>query len=445
MLCMSSHGTHAVVIGGSMAGLLAARVLADHHDRVTILERDRLPDGAESRKGTPQARHIHALLMAGRRVIERLLPGFVNDLVAAGATDADTLADIEWMSPAGLGVRFPSHLRMPGASRPLIEWGVRRRVLAHPRIQLRTSIDVEGLLVEHGRVIGVTLADRSGSQASAETLNANLVVDAAGRGSKAPQWLETHGYTRPRETLVNGFLGYATLTVQPPTGWAADWKGFYIQCAPPHRRRGGIIAPIEGGLYLVSLMGGGKDYPPTDETAFLDFARSLPDPRFAAFCQSARPLTPIVSTRTSENRIRHYEELTRRPEGFLVTGDAACAFNPVYGQGMSTAALGADTLDRCLRTGRKHLAARFQQELARSNTRPWLMATGEDYRYAEAEGPKPTWTTKWTHAYLDRIVALATRNRGIRLKFMEVMHLVRSPACLFTPDILLRAALNWAC
>lgn len=436
-------GDDAVVIGGSLAGLLAARVLADHHDRVTILERDRLPDGPEARKGVPQARHVHVLLTAGRQALDRLLPGVLPELLAAGAEDYDALADIEWVSPAGPGIRFASDLRMLGATRDLIEWAVRRHVLANPRIQARQA-DAVALRLSSGRVAGVAIEDRSGASPRTEDLDAALVIDAAGRGSRVPQWLQAHGYPVPRETVVNGFLGYATRFVRPPAGWS-EWKTFYIQCAPPARRRGGVIAPVEGGRWIVSLVGGGKDYPPTDEAGFRAFIRSLADPRFAAAYEAAEPLTPISGTRTTENRIRHYEALAQRPEGLLVTGDAVCAFNPVYGQGMSAAALAAEVLARCLaacRPGRMAgLASRFQKDLARTNARPWLLATGEDYRYAEVEAPPPGWTTRLTHRYLDRVIALGTYRPDVRRKLMEVLHLIRSPASLFTPDILLRAAL----
>jgi 2-polyprenyl-6-methoxyphenol hydroxylase-like FAD-dependent oxidoreductase len=439
-------GDHAVVIGGSLAGLLAARVLADHHDRVTILDRDRLPDGPEARKGTPQARHVHVLLTAGRHALERLLPGVIADLLAAGAEDYDALRDIEWVSPAGPGVRFASDLRMLGATRDLIEWAVRRRVLANDRIRVRQA-DATALHLAGGRVAGVTIEDRSGEARQAEDLDAALVVDAAGRASRVPHWLEGHGYPQPRETVVNGFLGYATRFVRPPANWS-EWKTFYIQCAPPARRRGGVIAPVEGGRWIVSLVGGGKDYPPSDEAGFRDFIRGLPDPRFAAAYEASEPLTPITSTRSTENRTRHYELLPHRLEGLLVTGDAVCAFNPVYGQGMSTAALAAETLARCLaacESGRMAgLAGRFQKDLARTNARPWLLATGEDYRYAEVEGPPPGWTTRLTHRYLDRVIALAARRPDVRRKFTEVLHLIRSPASLFTPDLLCRAALAGA-
>jgi 2-polyprenyl-6-methoxyphenol hydroxylase-like FAD-dependent oxidoreductase len=443
-----THGRHAVVIGGSMGGLLAARVLADHYERVTVLERDRLPDGPDARKGTPQARHIHVLLTAGRRVLERLFPTLIPDLIAAGAEDYDAAADMEWLSPAGLAVRFRSDLRLLGATRDLIEWGVRTRIAADARIAVRTGVDVAGLRLDPAgaRVVGLNLEDRTGPEKAAEALDADLVVDSGGRGSRTPQWLEAFGFPRPPETVVNGFLGYSSRLVRPAADRKVDWKTFYIQCAPPRRCRGGVIATVEGGRWIVTLVGGGKDYPPTDEEGFRAFARSLPDPRFAEAYEASEPLTPIVGTKSTENRVRHYERLTQRPEGLLVIGDAACSFNPVYGQGMSAAAVGADVLDRCLTKfppgHTDGLAARFQKRLARANTRPWLLATGEDYRYAEVEGPARGRLAGLTHRYLDRVIALAARSPRVRRRFMEVVHLIRSPASLFAPGLLARAALT---
>jgi 2-polyprenyl-6-methoxyphenol hydroxylase-like FAD-dependent oxidoreductase len=446
---MSTARAHAVVIGGSMAGLLAARALADHFGRVTVLERDRLPDGPDGRKGTPQARHIHVLLTAGRRALEQLFPGLMGELVAAGALDYDALNDMDWNTAAGWGVRFPSPIRVLGATRDLIEWGIRRRVLADARITVWQQIDAVSLRLDPAgrRVVGLTVDDRAaGTQG--EALDADLIVDAAGRASRTPLWLEAAGFPRPRETVVNGFLGYASRFVRPPTTWKGDWKTMYVQCAPPARKRGGVIASVEGGRWMVTLAGGGKDYPPTDEEGFKAFARSLADPRFPEAYEAAEPLSEIVGTKTTENRVRHYEELTRRPEGLLIAGDAACAFNPVYGQGMSTAAVGAVTLSECLR---RHgagsldgLASAFQKKLAKANSRAWLLATGEDYRYAEAEGPPPGRLTRLMHGYLDRVTALSVRSPSVRLRLMEVLHLIRSPASLCSPDVLVRALLTRA-
>jgi flavin-dependent dehydrogenase len=434
---------HAVVIGGSMAGLLAARVLANHFARVTVLERDTLPVGPDARKGTPQARHVHVLLTAGRNALEKLVPGAVADILAAGAEDCDAVGDMEWISPCGPGVRFPSNIRQLGATRDLIEWAIRRRVLAGG-LAVRQQVDALRLRLDAAgrRVTGLDIDDRAAG--TKETLDADLVVDATGRGSRVPRWLEETGFPVPRETVVNGFLGYASRIVRPPAGWDGGWKVLYVQCAPPEHRRGAVIAGVEGGRWIVTISGGGKDYPPTDEDGFRDFARSLRDPRVAEAYEASEPLTPIVGTKTTENRIRHYEELTRRPEGLLVTGDAACAFNPVYGQGMSAAAVGALALDDCLRQGAAGVEGRFQKALAAANQRPWLLATGEDYRYREAEGPPPGWPTRLTHRYLDRVFALAARTPAVRQRLMEVIHLVRPPSSLFAPSVLLRAMLPWA-
>lgn len=406
---------HAVVIGGSMAGLLAARAAANHFDRVTVLERDRLPDGPEARKGTPQARHIHVLLTAGRRALEGMFPGLMKELVHAGALDYDAIHDIEW--------------------------GVRRRVTAHDRIRVRPEIDVNGLCFDATgrRVVGLQIEDRAAG--AAERIDADLVIDASGRGSKTPQWLEAHGFPRPRETVVNGFLGYATRFVRPAAKHTADWKTMYIQTAPPARRRGGVIASVEGGRWIVTLIGGGKDYPPTDEEGFRAFARTLPDQRFAEAVEAAEPLGPIVGTRSTENRVRHYEELTRRPEGLLATGDAACAINPVYGQGMSAAALGAVELDRVLRSPRAGSKAG-----SRSNWRPRTRGRG-CWRPARTTGtPSPRGRRR--EGSPGSCTATSTgcspwpRVPSVRARLVEAVHLVRSPNSLLHPAILARAAFD---
>jgi 2-polyprenyl-6-methoxyphenol hydroxylase-like FAD-dependent oxidoreductase len=443
---MTTDGAgHAVVIGGSMAGLLAARVLSDHFALVTIVERDRYPDGPASRKGVPQARHLHILLMRGQRILGRMFPGFVDELVSHGATLIDAARDLAWLTQAGWGPRFDCGLRKAVCSRDLIDWTVRRRLAALSNVRFREETDVTGLTpTPDGQdVAGVVVRSRSGSGAD-EPLAADLVVDASGRSSRVPPWLEGLGYSAPKETVVNAFLGYASRLYRRPAGPGPDWQGLYVQSAPPTRPRAGVIFPIEDGRWIVTLGGGGKDYPPTDEGGFLDFARSLPAPEFAKVIGSAEPLTPIVGHRSTENRWRHYERLPRRPNRLLVTGDAACSFNPVYGQGMTTAALGAEVLDRCLRTRRPGrdsagLAARFQRALARSNAVPWLLATSEDYRYPCTEGPPASRVTRFLHRYLDHVIALGVRDCSVRKTMLEVFHLVRAPAALMRPGIAGRA------
>lgn len=434
----SHGGSHAVVIGGSMAGLLAARVLADHFDQVTILERDRYGDGPVARKGAPQARHAHVLLKRGQDIVEQLFPGLSEELAAA-APQVDAAEDIAWLTPAGWSVRCHSGINLLSASRDLLEWAVRRRVAAVSGIHFMQEVDVTGLATDDGekRVTGVSIRRRDDRRA--ERLSADLVVDASGRGSHAPAWLEALGYSRPAETVVNSFLGYASRLYRCPADFAANWKALYLQGKAPDGNRGGLILPIEGNRWIVTLSGRGGDYPPTDEARFIDFAHSLPSPELHDAIKDAEPLSPISGFRATENRLRHFEKLPRWPEGFVALGDAACAFNPVYGQGMTTAALGAVTLGDCLRRhGHRSakLARKFQQRLAQVIAIPWMLATSDDCRYPDTVGAKPGWMTRLRHRFVDRFIELTTRSAVARIMFLKVIHLLKPPASLFRPGIL---------
>ena len=434
-----------------MAGLLAGRVLAEHFDRVTIVERDRFPSGPTFRKGVPQARHLHSLLVRGRLILDRLFPGLGAELAAAGAVSLEWPADLLWLSPAGLGVRFRSGLTTYSCSRELLEWSIHRRVAATPNVRFEEARDVTGLLpdADNRGVAGVEIRrrdGRGGAGTGPEALAADLVVDASGRESRAPEWLEALGYPRPGETTVNSFLGYASRYYARPSGCRPDWKGVVVQRRPPHGTRGGVVFPLEGDRWIVTLAGAARDYPPIDEADFLEFARSLPSPIVYDSIKDAVALSPIWGFRRPENRLRHYDRLARRPERFLVVGDAVCVFNPVYGQGMAVCAEGARILDRCLRAQRRRrpagdlagLAGRFQRELARGNAAPWLMATGEDFRYPTTEGGRPGPAIRLVHRYLDRVLAAAAEDREVQRAFLEVMHLLKPPASLFRLDTAVR-------
>lgn len=440
------NGKHAVVLGGSLAGLLAARALARHFDRVTVIERDAYPSNTAVRKGVPQAGHVHALMRRGQQAIEELFPGILEELLADGAHLVDVAGEVAWLTPAGWGTRFPSDLKLVGFTRPLLDLHVRRRLAYDPRVCILEETETLRLLpgAENG-VRGVLCRTRRTGR-SEEELRADLFVDATGRGSRAPRWLEELGYRAPEETVVNGFLGYASRLYRVPAGVASDWKGAYVQLAPPERTRGGIMLPVEGGRWLVTLLGGGRDYPPTDDEGFLEFARGLASPVIYDAIKEAEPLTPVRSHRATENRRRHYERLHRQPDNFLVMGDAACAFNPVYGQGMTAAALGALALDESLcEQRRRHasgetggLARRFQRRLAKANAAPWLLATGEDFRYRGVEGGAPGVVTRLMHRYMDAVVRLATRDEVVRRVLLENVHMLKTPPSLFHPRVSLR-------
>ncbi|MGH9940744.1 MAG: NAD(P)/FAD-dependent oxidoreductase [Pyrinomonadaceae bacterium] len=433
---------HALVIGGSLAGLLAARVLADHFDRVTIVERDDYPPGPAPRRGVPQARHVHALMRRGQLLLDELFPGLPGQLVAAGALVLDSAREMAMLTPAGWAVRFPSDLSMLACTRDLIDWYVRRRLKLFPQISFREGGTVTRLLPQTSgrRVAGavVRFGDQSG-EGEEQTILADLVVDASGRGSRAPQWLKELGCAPPVETTVNAFLGYASRLYRPAADFDPGWKSLYIQPAPPGRKRGCLIFPVEGGRWLATMWGGGRDYPPTDDAGFLEFARSLPGSHAYDALRAAEPLSAVSVTHSTENRLRHYERLARQPDNFLVTGDAVCAFNPVYGQGMTVAALGAQTLAGLLREagGRQTsgFARRFQRRLADINRGPWGLATSSDYRYREVAAAPPGLSTRLMHRYLDEIIQLSTERPEVRRVLMEVFHMLRPPTALFGPGV----------
>jgi 2-polyprenyl-6-methoxyphenol hydroxylase-like FAD-dependent oxidoreductase len=441
---------HAVVVGGSLAGMLAARVLAEHFDRVTLLERDRLPEAPVARKGLPQGRHAHALLERGRRALERFLPGLTGELVRAGAEPLDFTRDVAWLGPCGWYARFAGDLLLLAATRGLIDWAVRRRVAALPNVCIHQGADVAGLVCgwrDPARVAGVRLrshpADDDGSPGGLTTV-ADLVVVADGRNSRLPEWLAALGYEPPAETVVNSFQGYASRLYRPPAGFVPAWKALYIQQAPPGDPRGGLLSPVEGGRWLVSLIGGDGDYPPTDEAGFLAFARSLRSPALYEAIAGAEPLTPIAGQRATENRLRHYDRLGQFPDGVVAVGDAACAFNPVYGQGMSAAALGAEVLDGWLREGSSHGAPGrgrvFQRRLARATAAAWRLSAGADYGFRTTLGPPQGRVARLTGGYLAGVMGAATRRPWVRRRLAEVLHLLRPPAALFGPGVLAHVA-----
>jgi 2-polyprenyl-6-methoxyphenol hydroxylase-like FAD-dependent oxidoreductase len=437
-------GRHAVVIGGSIAGLVAAGALARHFERVTVIERDAYPDSPNARKGTPQARHVHVLLKQGEAAAEELFPGLFAELESHGGQRVDTSGDARWFYFGGWKARFKSGIEMVSQSRPLLEWTLQRRVAALGNVSLVTG-DVYGLLASgRGPVRGVRLHRRGGASAD-ESLEADLVVDASGRGSRTPAWLRELDWTPPPESEVKVDVGYATRFYRR-TNAQRDWTALLCHPKFPDTRCG-VLLPVEGGRWMLTLVGWFGDHPPGDESGFLDYARNLAIRDLYDAVEHAEPLSDIALHRFPSNRRRHYER-TAMPDGLVVLGDAACSFNPVYAQGMATGALGARALDACLAEQRAErgpgnltgFAERFQKRLARVTDAPWQLATGEDFRSSKAEGERPPFMPlrSW---YTARVHELTWRDPFTAKRFLEVMHLVRPPTALFHPYIALRALL----
>jgi 2-polyprenyl-6-methoxyphenol hydroxylase-like FAD-dependent oxidoreductase len=443
-----AQGRHAVVLGGSLAGLLAARILVDHFEEVTLIERDVYPDTTEARKGIPQANHVHGLLARGREILEELFPGVQEEMIAAGAPVVDIANEIAWFTPAGWGVRFPSDMMVLAFTRPLLDLRVRRRLAEHPRVKILDNTDVVRLLpgAEANQLAGVLICPRASEsdRRVAKALTADLVVDTTGRASRAPHWLKDLGYEAPEEIVIDARLGYASRLYRIPENFDGDWQCAYVQAAPPDQKRGGILFKVEGNRWLVTLIGRAGEIPPSDEPGFLEFARSLRVSTIYDAIRSAEPITPIKTHRATQNRLRRYERAKQLPDNFLLLGDSVCAFNPVYGQGMTTAALGAMTLQQCLREQKMSgLSRRFQKRLAKVNAAPWMLAIGEDYRYPETEGGSPSLMTRFMHRYMDRVVQLATHSVAVRTVLLRAFNMLVPPTALFQPRVLFRVLLQF--
>jgi 2-polyprenyl-6-methoxyphenol hydroxylase-like FAD-dependent oxidoreductase len=444
-----ANSGQALVIGGSMAGLLAARVLANHFEQVTLVERDGLTDNAQTRKGVPQGHHLHVLLPRGLGIVERLFPGYGQELEAAGAVSVRVPAEALILTPCGWLDRRATGWSLLSASRPLFEWAVRRRLREVPGVTILDRHDVTSLRTSRdGRqVTGTTLRSLDDAGSRDPQLDTDLVVDASGRGSRAPAWLSDGGYATPRKTNIDPNAAYASRVYRIPDGFSADWQLVMLNAQPPSIPRIGYLFPIEDNRWMVTLIGTAGQHPPTDEDGFAAFTRSLRHPVIADTIAAAEPMTPIRSHRGTANRLWHYERMRLWPEGFVGIGDAVCAFNPLYGQGMSTAAIAADTLDTCLREQRRRrpgddlggLARRFQQRLSRGNADPWMLSTGEDLRYPTTTGGRVTAATRLQRRYLDRVVAATTQDPVTADTYMRVLGLLARPTSLFSPRVMAAA------
>lgn len=436
--------TRAVVIGASIAGLLVARVLSRHFGQVEVVERDRLPDGPEFRNGVPQSRHAHVLLRAGLDALESLFPGFGSELESAGAVHVEPPREMPWLNSAGWSLRFDAGIGFLSSSRELTESLIRNRLHSVPNVAFRTRTEVVGLLNSHGRMTGVRVRAKDTSETT--VIAADLVVDASGRMSRVPEWLEEAGYDRPGEIIINSHLGYASRIFRRDARF--EWKGLLIASTPDAPRGAGVL-PIEGDRWMVTLGGYGRaSHPPIDEVGYNEFIRSLRTQVLARALRDAEPLTPIYGYARTENVWRHYEQLKRWPEGLLVVGDAACCFNPVYGQGMSVAGLTALAVDRCLRESsngsQKGIAFSAQRAIARVCDNPWLLATGEDLRYPTTEGGRGSARPldRAMQRYFSRVILRSNQDPTVGRTLARVVHMVEPPSALFRPAVLARVLMK---
>ena len=434
-------GKHAIVLGGSVAGLLAARVLADFYTTVTVVERDTLSDAAVVRRGVPQGRHTHGLLMRGAQALEELLPGILGQLGAGGATvfDGTDLSRMYFCMNGHLAVRTgaATGLRVYTTTRPFLESQVRRRLRAIPNVAILDDHDVADICsTAGGRVTGARVVSRS-SKVAAE-LTADLVVDATGRGARRPALLQRLGYEPPPEDEVVVDLMYASQLLRFPADVLHELGG--VVSPVPGRPTGMTIAKCENDTLFFTVFGMAGDHPPVDLTGMCDFAAEFSPPHLVAAVRGSEPLGPVAQHRFPSSRWRRYDKARRLPEGLLVVGDALCSFNPIYAQGMTVAALEALALRDCLSSGADRLPQRFFRAAAKPISQAWQMAVGGDLSLPEIAGTAPL-ATRLLNGYVDRILCAAEHDISVFEQFAKVAWLVDPPVKLLRPGMFRRAAM----
>ncbi|OLT14807.1 hypothetical protein BJF78_17350 [Pseudonocardia sp. CNS-139] len=426
---------HAVVVGGSVAGLLAACALAEGFVRVTVVERDALPHGPVPRRGVPHGRHAHVLLARGVAAMDALLPGLSFEMLDAGGVSGDAQADLRWYLDGRPLRSAESGLTTVALSRPLLEHLVRRRVRQLPNVHVEDGTEVVGLLAERRRVAGVRLR-AADAGAPETTLGADLVVDASGRGSRVPGWLAERGLPAPpRSGTQLDLVQVSRYYLRQP--WHLPGLLGVGALPFPGRPRGGVVLRQEGGRFVVTLAGLHGDAPPATGRGMLAYAETLAGGDVADLVRGAEPVGEPVTTRFPATARVRYERLGRHPDGLLAVGDALCSTNPLSAQGTTVAALEAMVLRDLLAAGAEDLARRFHAEAAGVLDAPWAVGTADDLRFPEAAGRRRAVDGPIAR-YLARCRAAAAGNAELATAYLRVANLVDPPLRLVAPGHLAR-------
>jgi 2-polyprenyl-6-methoxyphenol hydroxylase-like FAD-dependent oxidoreductase len=433
---MSDHGLsshdHAVVMGASMAGLATARVLSEYFSKVTVLDRDTLPEDPEPRKGVPQGRHLHALLAKGAEILEEWFPGIGSELEGDGAAVIDSAGGLRW---SWLGyVRGQFNIGQPSiwATRPFIEHHVRRRLCELPNV----SILAQGLLTDNAHAIrGVRIADGT-------DIEANLVVDCTGRVGRSVAWLSESGWPAPEVAQVHIDMGYATIHFKRADLFDGGWRACMVKSEG--NRRMALIGEVENGGSILTAVGFHGDHPPTDPEGFIGFIKSLSDPYIARCLERAGEVVPAVPHRMNANQWRRFNKLKQTAPGIVALGDSVVSFDPIYGQGMTSAMLQAQALGETLASTSPMDATfgyRYYRQSAKVLTPLWQMAAGGDFDDPRTTGTKP-FGTNLSNRYTLRLMRAATTDQVVVEAVLDVFGLKAPPTRLFSPHIVARTLTN---
>jgi 2-polyprenyl-6-methoxyphenol hydroxylase-like FAD-dependent oxidoreductase len=428
----------AVIIGGSVAGLLAARVLAKYFDEVVLVERDDVSSCPEVRKGQPHAWHQHVLLSAGYEHLKRWFPGIDAEMAAEGAIIGDIGRLIKWHQFGQVKIPIDSGIECVMASRPFIECHIRARVLALPNVRLLQGHEVTGLVTTStgGTVSGVRTRARNHPTCAGTVIDADLVVDSSGRSGAPLRRLEELGYPRPQETRVRVDVTYASRYYRRAPGAPAGVSGIYCGFSAPSES-GATLLAVEGDRWIVSTGSVHGSEAPADAEGFARFLRNLPTREIYDVVSDCEPISDVGRYQFRFSLRRHYEDLLRFPSGLIVLGDSLASFNPVYGQGMSVAAQTAEILDQLLesRGPAPNLWKEYFRRAARAIDGPWQMAVGEDFRWSQTQGQKP-FATDLINGYTERLHRVMSYDENSYRQFLRVINLVDPPSFLLRPQML---------
>ncbi|MFF3822683.1 FAD-dependent monooxygenase [Streptomyces griseus] len=432
-------GRHGLVLGGGLAGLLAAHVLAARTGRVTVVERDTYPDGPRARKGVPQARHTHLFLGTGVRAMESLVPGTTARLLAAGARRVEMPADAGVYTRHGWVTRARHGEFILCCSRDLVDWAVREQVLRNERVTVRPSSEVVSLAGDATRVIGAVIQERGTGKR--ELVEADHVVLATGRSTRMDDLFEQLGLPPVPEEVVDVGTAYATRIYRADQ--ATDPLASVVSVAgdPAGSAMGGVVLPLEGDRWSLTLMGMRGTEPPVEEGEFTAYAKALAHPALYELMSDATPLGPVRGFRGMVNRRPRLDRLPAWPEGLVVVGDAACTLNPAHAHGMTVAALGILALrERLASRGDGPGSARHvQRAVSRAADGAWTQSVNDDLQHPAVVGPPLSAAARLGNALGDRVLRAATVDPHAARAFVDVFTLARGPASVLTPRILFAA------
>jgi flavin-dependent dehydrogenase len=427
----------AIVVGGSIAGLASAKALAPYFDEIIVLDADEFHDTTGARKGTPQASHVHGLLKGGGDALTSLFPMLPEKLREAGAVSADFSRDVRWYINERWMPRFPGSLPIFFQTRPVLERCIRDEARKLDNVEILTHrriIDYK-LDPDKKRVIAAVISHRDGAS---ETIEADFFVDTSGRGSFLPKWLSENGFGTVREKRITVNLGYASCLMELPEDPDRDWSSLLIYPKGPHEIRGSTLVKVENNRWMLTLAGYHHDHPPSDIDGFLEFARTLPRPDIYNAVKGAEIVSSISLHKFPHGHWREYGKLARFPLGLLPVGDTNASLNPLFGQGMSAAALSAQSLGQLFKRYGSNLSEKDLEQLKTDYflalkkilKTPWDLALGQDFRYPATLGDKPM-SLRPKNILKDMV--MGSSSEEIIERFFHIVHLVEEEKSLYHP------------